>query len=157
MTQAGLAEVCGIDPSKISRLLKDETRADRDDLEAILSAFHDATDRFRIVIGHIHDEIPTTAIPNIEIKRADKPNAIHETVALDLRYLSERGESALAYLVELKREVPSIEDVFVDLARAFGWTAPDAPLHKTKLTPESTVNYRKKPKSKSNLSKREKN
>ncbi len=136
MSQMQLASLSGMQQSKVSRLCKGDNRVDKDDITALLSAFPDASDRFQIVQAHIQDEVP---LDGLKISRESGEEILKESFA-DLSSLSEPGESALSYLLELLREVPSIQDVFIDLARAFGWQEKTTPKG-TKIVPKKVTTY----------------
>ncbi len=130
MTQVFLSQMTGLSQGKISRLLSDVIRADREDLEALLTAFPEREDRRRLVTGHVLDEVPADGLDSIQ---SHGSSGVKEGADIDLRSLSERGERALRYLLTLKRDIPSIEQIFVDLAIALGWDSDETPVtYKTK-------------------------
>lgn len=122
VTQVEMAALSGLNQVKISRLLSGHIRADRDDLAAILTAFPDANDRFQIVLGHVKDEVPEEALKEFTLEKSAR--ALKDAPSYDMSSLSRTGSQALRFLLKLKHDIPSIEDVIVDLAKALGWTGP---------------------------------
>ncbi len=122
LTQVALSQMTGLSQGKISRLLSDTIRADRADLDSLLAAFPERDDRRALLSSHVLDEVPADGLDALELE-AHPQSSLQELAALDLRGLSERGERALRYLLALKRDIPAIEQVIIDLAVALGWDA----------------------------------
>ena len=120
MSQVTLSGQTHIDSSKMSRLLSASTNPDRDDLAAFVQAFALETDRFDLVYAFIRDKCGDEQLVELEIKPRD-PSTLHDLPTINTTMLSERSERALAYLLQMRRTIPQIEDIFIDLARALGW------------------------------------
>lgn len=119
LTQTALSEMSGLHRLKISYLMTSKTRADSDDIAALLLAFTDMHDRFKLVVAHIQDEIPAEALRNVEIGLQQE--SLNDQQALILATLPKHIQSALKFLISMYPENPAIGDVFKDLAKSHGW------------------------------------
>lgn len=122
MTQRGLEALTGINHVKVSRLLSSATRADREDLTALILAFHKPDDRFRLLRAHIQDEIPEESFKDISVTSSS--GKLHDAPTFDFAHLPKDVVTAIRYLITVYEENPAIGLVFVDLASAMGLRVP---------------------------------
>ena len=118
MTQTDFSARSGIYYTRLSRLLSEDLVANPTDLDRVLKVVQ-GPERYDFVLAFIRDKCSEDALLECEI--FPTTTMIVRDVGIDVRHLSARGEKALSYLCALRHRIPSIEDIFIDLARALGW------------------------------------
>lgn len=117
----GLSEAAGIQRLTISRLRHGETRPGREHLEALLLAFTEPNEQFRLLKAHILDEMPEPSLKNLEISLKGETFRESSALPIILDRLPKTVQDAIRYLIPICEEIPPVGDIFIDLARAHGW------------------------------------
>jgi transcriptional regulator with XRE-family HTH domain len=111
-----IATAAGISPSNLTRLANGDIRPEPETLDLLLRQFTAKADKLTLIRAYLRDVL------------GPDPNSVasaHGTVLYDglrpMDTLSLRGQAALEYLLKLRPQVPSIEDVFIELATCMGW------------------------------------
>ena len=113
MTQTDFANRCGIERTKLSRILGDFTQADRDDLDAFLQALPAEAEeaRTRLVNAFVKDMISYGAMLQMRGKGGDK-------FGRDLDGFSPKVVAGLRQLSHSSRRI-EVEPVLLSLIEAF--------------------------------------
>jgi transcriptional regulator with XRE-family HTH domain len=121
LNQSNLARACGKSPSAFNRIIHGETLPAPDTLESILSLFPLVGDQRALVEALLRDYLGTTASAAL----ASSPDgSLRSRLSVETN-LTPKGRTALQWLLETRRTIPQVEDVFVDLALAMGWNPDD--------------------------------
>jgi len=111
LNQLEFAARCGLDKSKLSRLLAGATSCDAAALDALLLGIPSGDTRTRLVSAYIQDLASAAALAHL-VGEDGEPWA-----GLELGRLSPRGEKALKFLLA-HDGIADIEKVFINLAAA---------------------------------------
>ena len=116
-TQYGLGKKCGLLRSKMNRLVHEKIACSRDDLGRILSAIPDETQRYKLVLNYLMDELPPNALTSIAF--APVSTTPRDSTSLDLWDLTPNAIECLRYMAAHHR--PVLEDVVPAIAQTIGW------------------------------------
>lgn len=122
MTQGDLAQRIGIDDSKVSRLINSVFRPSPEDLEAVIEAFDNPQERYRLAHAHIADELPAAMVKQLDIELAQ--TKLREQPKYDL--LPPNVQSALEHVLSQYPDNDAIGDFIIVWARMLDWQEPPA-------------------------------
>lgn len=116
--QSSLAALVKISQSNLSRIARGIILPEADTLEAILRQVPDKSDKLNLVQAYINDALGDEAK---ELARDLPVGVLNDHIAITST-LTPRGHRALNFLLTLRTTVPAVEDMFIDIAKAIGWT-----------------------------------
>jgi hypothetical protein len=111
--QLDFAKAAGIDPSRLSRIIKSGVTTDRDGLDAIIAAVKTRPARVAIVTAYVKDVVSPMTLTLLESEDGKNPWA-----NVDINRFSKKGLAALNALAQ-SDHLPNVERVLVDLATLF--------------------------------------
>ena len=116
VAQKEFADRCGMDASKLSRILSESVTMDRQTLDAILEAMpsKDYAARTRLVAAYIRDLVSPGALLHLKSK-----GGANEWAELEFTRMSPKGQAAFRALMR-SDYLPDAEKVLISLADAFG-------------------------------------